>query len=233
MKIHLKDVTKFKEVEVCDRKALTVDERIIYVHDLDSDYSNVYAYDIRHDDIGNPVAIEPYNSVLVNFWGTLITYKPIDLGKDNYIIVDFNFIDELEGINPIEYMNKLHDEDNHHEEVLGFIDEIIKQAELRNNPKIDLNALFADDYCFHFANVLKSVFKRGELYICSPCGDVVWRDEDNRYYNFNGEYKNKEVTFIPDPDSYWTMFHNTDSTENVEDGIYGLAREYMRKFPNI
>lgn len=241
MKANLKDVKSFKEVEVCDRKVLIVDERIVSLYSQDHNYDNIFVYDIRHDDTGDPVTIEPHNSVLANYWGTLITHKPINLGKDNYLVAEkdfaFNFMNELEDINPYDYMDKLHEEDNHQEDVFKFTEDFIAHAEMNGIDNKNIRDLFMAGYCYHFAHMLKAAFDRGEVYICAPYGHVVWRDVDNRYYDFDGEYVNQSATYVPvsDPDSHWQDFARSvsDSSGATEEDIENLVVKYMHRFPNM
>lgn len=68
------------------------------------DIPDMYIYDIRHDDSENPSTIEQH--VQVNYWGTLISDKPINLSDgnyyDNYSILSSTEIDEL-----IRYMENI------------------------------------------------------------------------------------------------------------------------------
>lgn len=241
MKINLKDVKSFKEVEVCDRKVLIADERIMNLYDQDHNCDNIFVYDVRHDDAGDPVVIEPHNSILVNYWGIIITHKPINLGKDNHLAVEkdfaLNFMNELENVNPYDYMNKLREEDNHQEEVFKFTEDFIAHAEMNDIDSKNIRDLFMAGYCYHFAHMLKAAFNRGEVYICAPYGHVVWRDVDNRYYDFDGEYVNHSATYVPvsDPDSHWQDFARniSNSSGATEEDIENLVVKYMHRFPNM
>lgn len=241
MKTNLSDVKDFKEIRTCGRKVLIADERILNIYSQDHNCNNLYAYDIRHDDAGDLVTIEPYNGVSVNFGGTLITHKPIALRANNYIVIEldfvFNFLNDLENIDPIDYMNKLHEEDNHQEEVFKFIEDFIMQSEANGISSDNLRNIFMAGYCYHFAHMLKAAFNRGEVYICAPYGHVVWRDEDNRYYDFDGEYVNHSATYIPvsDPESHWQDFaHNgIEHAGATEEDIHNLITKYMHRFPNM
>lgn len=241
MKTNLSDIKHFKEIETCGRKVLVADERITNIYTQDCNCSNLYVYDIRHDDEGDPATIEPHNSVLTNYWGTLITHKPIDLHRNNYIVIEldfvFNFLNDLENINPVDYMNKLHKEDNRQEEVFKFINDFIMYSEANGIDSGNIRDIFMAGYCYHFAHMLKAAFNRGEVYICAPYGHVVWRDVDNRYYDFDGEYVNHSATYIPvsDPESHWQDFarNGIESEGATEEDILELIIKYNHKFPNM
>lgn len=241
MKVKLMDVKEFTEVEIYNQKAIVTDERIIYPLDNYKYSKYVYAYDVRHDDVNDPDTIEPHNSVLVDFWGTLITYKPIDLGKNDYLNIkhdDVDFLGELENINPYEYAYKLFCADTHSSEVLKFIDNFIKEVAMNSiDTERALENVFMGGYCYHFAHMLKAAFNRGEVYICAPYGHVVWRDIDNVYYDFNGIYENGDAVFVPvtDPESHWQDFARSSISNEgaTEEDIEKLILKYRNKFPNM
>lgn len=245
MKTNLHDVKEFKEVELFGRKALIADERGMFVteeNEKDFFCPNTYLYSIRHDDEGNPCTIEKFGNVIVNHWGTLITHKPIYLtfgDKETYIPIkdEINFLGEVENINLTDYMNKLHDEDNHQEEVFKFISDFTMYLEANGVYSCNLGHVFVTGYCYHFAHILKAAFRRGEVYICAPNSHVVWRDVDNRYYDFDGEYVNHSVTYVPvtDPVSHWEDFarNGIEHEGATEEDIQYLIAKYMYRFPNM
>lgn len=60
-----------------------------------------------------------------------------------------------------------------------------------------LDRQFTGGYCYHFAVILKSVFNRGTICYTWPFSHIVWKDDDNRMYDFNGEYSGEAEYFIP------------------------------------
>lgn len=73
-----------------------------------------YAYDVRHsdDDWGSPVELCPF--VRVNYWGTIITNKPLDVDFNTHDVIlkteehDFDSIEEYDGFD-IEYLETFAD----------------------------------------------------------------------------------------------------------------------------
>lgn len=66
-----------------------------YRVDHNTDTEGKYLYDIRHtdEDWCDPATVE--DNVVVNWFGTIITFSPIDLGPDKYLeIKDYWYEDE-------------------------------------------------------------------------------------------------------------------------------------------
>lgn len=59
---------------------------------------NIHKYEVRSDDEGIGMICEISKSIRVNFWGTILSDKPIDLTDKGYLIID----EEKD----VEYMNK-------------------------------------------------------------------------------------------------------------------------------
>ena len=79
---------KYAEVEILasKQKALFFDGRISK-KDIPA---GAYVYEIRHsdEDWGEPCEIN--HLTIVNYFGVIITYKPIRLNKDNYVDISLN-----------------------------------------------------------------------------------------------------------------------------------------------
>lgn len=60
-----------------------------------------------------------------------------------------------------------------------------------------LNAQFCRGYCWHFATILQSVFKRGVICQAWPFAHIVWQDTDGLVWDFNGLYDGEAEFFIP------------------------------------
>lgn len=91
------------------------------------------------------------------------------------------------------------------------------EASLTNNPKANKNVLefiadfvyfqndadeiimiqFRSGYCYHFANILKTTFDRGDVCWAAPFGHIVWRDEDDIVYDIEGVYMGEAELYIP------------------------------------
>lgn len=81
------DVTRevLSEMEIWDRKVLFTELRV----DKSTVPENVYCYAMRHgDDDSFPVALE--GNVIVNYFGSILTTEPFDLGKDGYLPIDYD-----------------------------------------------------------------------------------------------------------------------------------------------
>lgn len=230
----------YEEVEILplSQKAL-MHERRISSKDLPPD---VYKYDIRDSDLGwDPCSIE--KRVVVNHNSCIITYKPINLSTNGFMEIngyeDIRFTDN--SIYPYkvhEWINEMRELDNNSTEVLEFINGFIKHA---TNNGIDENMfreVFRNGYCYHFASILKETFGRGQLYITAPIGHVVWRDDDDRYYDIEGEYIPKEhdmEVFIPAIcGSMAEDFKHisSDTGGSTKEQINEAMKDWANKFPN-
>lgn len=82
--------------------------------------------------------------------------------------------------------NKPYTKDDIDGEVMSFINDfIIFQGKEKSEV---LRTQFMCGYCYHFAKILQSVFKRGTCCICAPYGHVVWQDENGVAYDLDGVY---------------------------------------------
>ena len=92
----------------------------------DSIPEGFYAYDVRHDDgsEGDPVELSD-KPILVNWWGTIITNKKLDIDFDNNDVIlkcdDNNYdIDYLETVADAIYEEN--EQDNYAWNIDGYID---------------------------------------------------------------------------------------------------------------
>lgn len=73
--------------ELCfidNQLALFTDSPRLYARNLKKNLpNNLYIYDIRHDDSGTPVSLEP--TVFVDYFGSIILKNPIDFNGKSYI----------------------------------------------------------------------------------------------------------------------------------------------------
>lgn len=74
----------FEEVLVCGQPALFFDSRI----ERNTVPDGLYLYEVRYDDdnIGEPVEIA--RNILVNYYGCIITNKPIELNERGFLVID-------------------------------------------------------------------------------------------------------------------------------------------------
>lgn len=59
---------------------------------------NIYKYEVRSDDEGIGIICELSKIILVNFWGTVLSNKPINLPEHGFLIIDED--------KDIKYLNK-------------------------------------------------------------------------------------------------------------------------------
>ena len=96
---------RFEQIRLFDKPVLFTQSRINN-NDLPK---GIYKYELRHDDECQGIIVEISTSVLVNYWGTIISNKPIPLDKDGYREIDEDYdIQYLSKprINLQQYLNK-------------------------------------------------------------------------------------------------------------------------------
>jgi hypothetical protein len=100
--------------------------------------------------------------------------------------------------------NKLEEPDN---EVLNFIAQFFYTSAIRISQKCNTNYsdaweasnnFYRSGYCFHFANILKSVFQRGEIVWMAPFSHIAWEDTDGIVYDCEGKYCGEAFYAIPE-----------------------------------
>ncbi len=80
-----------------------------------------------------------------------------------------------------------------------------------------LRQKFRAGYCWHFAHILKDTFNRGKVCWTAPFGHMVFLDSDNRAYDIEGKYIEKDhECFYLIPESYLGKFIN-EFTHTKED----------------
>lgn len=60
------------------------------------------------------------------------------------------------------------------------------------------NNLYRAGYCYHFANILKATFKRGEVVWLAPFSHCGWQDIDGKVYDAEGYYEGEAFYAIPE-----------------------------------
>ena len=233
---------KYAEVELFGgkQKALFFDGRIL----KNGTPNGAYIYDIRHDDDDWGKPIEICRSVIVNYFGTIITYKPIKLQEldsqrlDIDGLNDFSFTDRYFEPSAVkEWIRDMHGTDNHSEEVSTFCNTFIRKACDCGIEWDSLRSLFMAGYCYYFAEMMRSAFNRGEVYIAAPYGHVVWRDIDDRYYDIEGEYISDYDAMIPVTDPFCSIkdFKHLGEKDHLgasKEQIEFLINKYAHSFPN-
>lgn len=94
-------------------------------------------------------------------------------------------------------------EEDQRQQIEEFIFEFLNKQGSVEKAEV-IRKQFRSGYCWHFANMLKDVFHRGELLWTAPLGHIVWFDPiSNRYYDIEGEYEpEKHDVFYMIPVSY-------------------------------
>ena len=230
---------KYAEVEILasKQKALFYDGRILK-NDIPA---GGYVYEIRHsdEDWGEPCEIN--HLTIVNYFGVIITYKPIRLNKDNYVDISLNeFVYTDRYFEPSavkEWIRDMRGTDNHSAEVSEFCNKFIRTACDCGVEWDALRKLYMAGYCYYFAMMLKAAFNRGEVYITAPYGHVVWRDIDDHYYDIEGEYIGDVEAMIPVTDPFCSIkdFKHLGEKDHLgasKEQIEFLIKKYSDTFPN-
>lgn len=232
---------KYAEVEILasKQKALFFDGRILK-KDIPA---GGYVYEIRHSDFAEnwrePCEIN--HITIVNYFGVIITYKPISLNEDNYVSTNLNeFVYTGRYFEPSavkEWIRDMRDTDNHGAEVSEFCNRFIKTACGYGVEWDALRNLYMAGYCYYFAMMLKAAFNRGEVYIAAPYGHVVWRDIDDHYYDIEGEYVGDAEAMIPVTDPLCSIndfkhLSEKDHCGASKEQIKVLIKKYRYVFPN-
>jgi len=108
------------------------------------------------------------------------------------------------------------------EEVLGFIHEFLyNQGE--DNAET-LRYQFRAGYCLHFAEMLKAIFRRGEVCWCSGLGHMVWVDDDGTPYDIEGINESECDYYIPI--SY--ISQGLDDFRHIPGTWFNASEEYIQ-----
>lgn len=109
MNVDLKE-KKFMQMKLFNKPVLFSYMRI----DNDNLPKNIYKYEVRSDDEGLGIICELSNKVLVNFWGTVLSNKPIQLNEHGFLIIDedkdIKYLDK-ESITIKQYLEKQFNKD--------------------------------------------------------------------------------------------------------------------------
>ena len=85
---------------------------------------------------------------------------------------------------------------NQREQIDEFIYEFLYKQNREEIAEI-IRKQFRSGYCWHFANILRDTFHRGELIWTAPFGHIVWYDNiTDKYYDIEGEYDPKKTDVL-------------------------------------
>lgn len=78
---------RFEQIRLFDITVLFTPERI------DDEYipKGIYKYELRHDDECQGAIVELSTKILVNYWGTILSNKPIQLDSQGYREIDEDY----------------------------------------------------------------------------------------------------------------------------------------------
>ena len=89
------------------------------------------------------------------------------------------------------------------DQISEFIFEFLYKQKKESIAEI-IRTQFRNGYCWHFANILRDTFHRGEIVWTAPLGHMVWYDPyTDKYYDIEGEYlQSKHDVFYMIPSRY-------------------------------
>lgn len=115
------DKLRCEPIKLFNKEVLYTDLRVNNLHLPD----NIYRYELRHDDKCQGIICEIAHRILVNFQGTILSDKKINLGKQGYRLIDED--------KDIQYLDK----DN------MTVNDYLHQQEIYNEWKDNLNISFS------------------------------------------------------------------------------------------
>lgn len=90
--------------------------------------------------------------------------------------------------------------------------------------------MFHAGYCWHFATILKNVFKRGEVCWAAPFGHFVWVDDNGVPYDVEGVNFGEQDYHIPESylgDALKDFTHIPGEVYNIsKEQIIAIIRKY-------
>ena len=84
-------------------------------------------------------------------------------------------------------------------EVLEFIEAYRTCfGDFSNDAAETVRRLHRNGFCWHFAQMLKATFDRGEVCWAAPFAHMIWLDNDGTPYDIEGIYDGEAFYFIPE-----------------------------------
>lgn len=80
---------------------------------------------------------------------------------------------------------------------MNEVEEFIETFLSKSKSIRELEKLFANGFCYHFALMLKGLFNRGEIVWAAPFGHIMWKDVDGVPYDIYGAYGSEYEYLIP------------------------------------
>lgn len=109
--------------------------------------------------------------------------------------------------------------------VLEFIFNVLYHNGDSDEAAEHIRHLFRAGYCYYFAHMLKTGFKRGEVCWAAPFGHFVWVDDDGKPYDIEGLYFGEADEFIPE--SY--LGDMIDDFLHVPGKVHNATEEEIQK----
>ena len=79
-----------------------------------------------------------------------------------------------------------------------FINAFMSCGARTDTEKEALERTFTQGYCWHFAHLLQTTFKRGSVVLAAPFSHVCFKDTDGKIYDIDGKYYGEAYYFIPE-----------------------------------
>lgn len=116
-------------------------------------------------------------------------------------------------------------------QVLQFITDLTCHIASTEEEWEVIRATFRGGYCYHFAAILKHIFKRGEICWAAPFGHLVWVDDNGVPYDVEGVNFGEQIYNIPefylgDRIKDFTHIPGDAIPKTTDEDIVALVRQY-------
>lgn len=85
-------------------------------------------------------------------------------------------------------------------------------------------SIFRQGYCYHYAQMIKANFERGEICWAAPFGHIVWKDDNGLIYDSEGLYLGEADYIIP---IKYIEKHLEDFRHNITPKYKGATQEFI------
>lgn len=101
--VNYKEACRYEICNLFGRQILVTDWRI----NRETLGDHMYCYTIRHDDDGRGIPVTLENNVIVNFYGTIITHKPIEFPNKEDLYIELAGEDDKDNDFALNYSGKI------------------------------------------------------------------------------------------------------------------------------
>lgn len=115
-------------------------------------------------------------------------------------------------------------------EVIAFINNFYNNVGDDADAKEVLRTQFRSGYCYYFAVMLKTAFRRGDVCWCAPFGHLCWRDIDGIPYDCEGIYTGEAEYLIPEEflgDAIKDFLHNGEIFNATKEDLINIINDYI------